>query len=317
MTTINLPMQASNRAAEIEDWLNYRIYHPSARRLARILQPTGISPNAVSVCGAGAIAAAAWAYTSLTWPFSALVGALLHISWHIIDGADGDLARLTGRASANGELIDGLCDYLGHIILYGALAVSLSVPLGPVLAWALAIAAGGSHIAQNNHYESMRRTYLWWAYGLHWLKTGNKASFDARHEANWFNFVFGWVASDYLKLAAAMAPRGDAIDGILEAHADDPETLALLRQAVRNRGKQLLSYGPWLGANFRTLVCAASMVLGSPLWFFLSEIVAMNLLLVLSTHRKKMLDAKLLLELSAIVATRPIAVYSERKEAMA
>jgi phosphatidylglycerophosphate synthase len=38
---------------------------------------------------------------------------MLHMGWHVLDGADGDLARMTGRASPQGELFDGICDYVG------------------------------------------------------------------------------------------------------------------------------------------------------------------------------------------------------------
>ena len=38
-----------SRPRELEDPLNLFVYHPLAARLARLLVPTGISPNPVSV----------------------------------------------------------------------------------------------------------------------------------------------------------------------------------------------------------------------------------------------------------------------------
>ena len=37
-----------------------------------------------------------------------------------------DLARLTGRSSPLGELIDGICDYASHVVLYIILVVVLA-----------------------------------------------------------------------------------------------------------------------------------------------------------------------------------------------
>ncbi len=51
------------------------------------------------------------AYAQRIWPWSARVGLALHMGWHIVDGADGDLARLTGRSSPTGELVVGPSDY--------------------------------------------------------------------------------------------------------------------------------------------------------------------------------------------------------------
>ena len=49
------------RPVELEDRLNRLIYHPLAASLARLLQPLGVSPNAVSVTGMLLIFGATWA----------------------------------------------------------------------------------------------------------------------------------------------------------------------------------------------------------------------------------------------------------------
>src|SRR5688572_1851297 len=155
--------RSTRRAPELEDPLNRYLYHPLAARLARSLAPTGISPNAVSVAGAMFVWAAAWAYTAVAWPFGVLLGLGLHMIWHVVDGADGDLARLTGKASPKGEMVDGLCDYAAHAVLYITLAALLDDAIGG-WAWILASVAGASHAFQTNHAESQRRNYLCWAY---------------------------------------------------------------------------------------------------------------------------------------------------------
>ena len=158
-----------SRPRETQDPLNLYLYHPLAARLARLLLPTGIPANAVSVLSLFALIGAAYAYTELHWPIGVLVGFGLMLLWHVIDGADGDLARMKGTASATGELVDGVCDYLGNVILYFAFAFLLDDTLGG-WAWVLAWSAGGSHILQTNHAETQRRLYLWRAYGVPWLR---------------------------------------------------------------------------------------------------------------------------------------------------
>src|SRR5437588_341436 len=91
------PAPTPGRPAEIEEWSNRRLIHPLSRALASLLIPTGVSPNAVSAMGAGWAAAAACAFVLVPWPASALVGFACLLAWHVFDGADGDLARRTGR----------------------------------------------------------------------------------------------------------------------------------------------------------------------------------------------------------------------------
>lgn len=111
-------------------------------------------------------------YVQPQWPVAALMGLLLHMGWHVIDGADGDLARLTGRSSPYGEMIDGLCDYASHVILYVMLGILLQGRIGTI-AWLPTLAAGVGRIVQANYYEVQRRQYQWWAYGTPWLRQGD------------------------------------------------------------------------------------------------------------------------------------------------
>lgn len=278
------------RPRELQDWLNRYIYHPLAAHLARALRPTFISPNAVSVTGALLIWAAAWAYTSLAWPLGALLGFLFHLSWHVFDGADGDLARLRGSSSATGELVDGVCDYAGHGVLYFALVFLLDDTLGG-WAWALGVAAAASHIAQSNHAESQRRAYLWWVYGVPWLKQAS-ASGDAIFQGqSWLSRGFSWMGRGYLRLANAMTPHIASLDAALEAAA--PADRLRLRRLVRRAFEPSLRFQKLLGANPRTLILGASMAAGSPLWFFLAEALLLNLLLIASVAHHKAVGARL------------------------
>lgn len=273
--------QRYSRPAELQDALNRRLYHPLAARLARLLQPTGIHPNAVSIAGGLLVWAAAWSYTMVSWPEGVALGFACHLLWHVVDGADGELARLTGRSSPTGELVDGVCDYSGHFVLYFALAFVLDNWIGG-WAWALAVAAGASHIAQTNHAETQRRSYLWWAYGIPWLKHAQAAGHEVFQERGWFNQTFGWMARDYLKLASMMAPNAARLDAIVEAAAGDERRTELIRRLVRRAFRRALLLEKAVGPNPRTIILGASMALGSPLWFFLAEAVVLNLLLAVS-----------------------------------
>lgn len=276
---------STKRPSEVQDWLNEYIYHPLARRLAEALVPTGITPNMVSVCGLLLIIAATLAYVGLPWPVSVAIGLFLHLSWHVVDGADGHLARITGKSSPIGELVDGMCDYLGHIFLYITLCIVYQ-PIDGALIWVLAVLAGISHAVQTNHAESQKRTYLWWAYGLTWLK--QKSVDSAEHgEQHWLAKVFGIFPRIYVSIANAMNPGADAVDAALHRAEDNPALLQRMRSEIRARAKHMLFPSKLVGPNPRAYLLGFAMLLGDAKWFFWLEIVLLNLLLAYSLVRQR------------------------------
>lgn len=265
------------RPRELEDTLNHRLYHPLAWQLAKLLARTPLTPNQVSVAGGLTVVGAGIAYISPlwdaeAWPFSAALGMLLHMVWHVIDGADGDLARMTGRTSPRGEMIDGLCDYASHLVLYLLLGAFLAESMGP-WGWAIVWSAGIAHAVQSAHVESQRRFYLYWVYAKPWLN-------NVRPEGRG---PLAWLVSLYLRVAQGTTPSALAIDRTITAAAHDPARLERLRAMIRAEMPPLLRLQKLLGSNSRALALGCSMLLtASPLAYFAYGGVWLSLLLALS-----------------------------------
>jgi phosphatidylglycerophosphate synthase len=262
------------RPRELQDWLNFRLYHPLAWRLARLFARTPVTPNMLSVVGGLMVIAAAVAYVQPGWPWPALVGLTLHMAWHVIDGADGDLARLTGRSGPIGEIVDGICDYASHFVLYVILALMLQTHLG-WFAWVPAVTAGVSRIVQANYAEVQRRQYQWWVYGVSWLRTGQPDGLAG-------NRVLAALRAAYLGLSRYIARHATQIDAAIAGAAGDPVHLDRVRSAVRREAPRLLAGVPTLSANLRTIFLGLSMLAGSPMYFFLYEVLVLNAVLVWS-----------------------------------
>lgn len=288
--------QRPRRPRELQDSLNHYLYHPLAWRLARALAPTPVTPNMVSVLGGLFVVAAGVVYLGgphwgLVWPWGPLLGLVLHMTWHVVDGADGDLARLTGRTSPLGELIDGICDYAGHVALYIMLAVVLTWQIGAGWAWFWTLAAGASHVAQANFVEVQRRFYQYWTYGTPWLNNATQADaalFKDKRGVSWIlrGFVLG-----YLRLASGMSPHAMRIDAAVTAaiatdKAGDGTALARLRAEVQREQRPLLVMLRVLGPNPRAITLGIAMLLGSPLWYFAYQSVVLNLLLWHAVRRE-------------------------------
>lgn len=262
------------RPVELEDWLNRHIYHRLSKLLARALALTFVTPNMVSVAGGVMVVLAGITYAVLDHPGAAVLGLLMHISWHVLDGADGDLARLTGQASEFGEMIDGLCDYLSHLALYLLLAWVLAGQIGP-LGWVLMVATGLARIPQTVFYETQRRQYQWWAHGKQWLRISRDET-PAKG-------AFGHISAFYLRLSAAFETGGRRLDATFSAATDAEREL--LRAQIRSQFRPLLGPLSLLSSNYRTLGIGFAMILGSPLYYVALELVALTLLTAVLMRR--------------------------------
>ena len=203
------------------------------------------------------------------------------IAWHVLDGADGNLARRTGRASANGELVDGVCDHLSQILIYLAFAVILQRSLGG-WAWAIAAAAGLSHFLQSNAYENGRKTYRRWVYAAPWMRQSLDQLSDAGRAQ-------GLVSRLYVGLSV-LSDGGEAVveAAMTPVLSGGEPGLSAARASYRDIKAPEVRASGVLGANTRTLAAFLSMLAGSPLWYFLFEIVVLNLALaVLIVARRR------------------------------
>jgi phosphatidylglycerophosphate synthase len=99
---------------------NRRISIPISHRLIK----TRITPNMVSVftLAVGFVSGLCFAMGEY---LSALLGAALSVLASILDGCDGEVARLTFRESAFGCWLETVCDYLYYIFIFGGMAAGL------------------------------------------------------------------------------------------------------------------------------------------------------------------------------------------------
>lgn len=108
--------------------------------VTRVLCRTGMRPNTVSVGILAIGAVGAWLAT-LGTPGALAVGGLLFQAQSVLDGCDGELARLTFRGSKAGEWIDTVGDDLTNYAFFAGMTVGLTrAGLGP---WSTVFGAAG------------------------------------------------------------------------------------------------------------------------------------------------------------------------------
>lgn len=293
-------IRARSRPPEIEEPSNRLIIHPLSRRLATLCIALGLSANTVSVLGVLMMVGTAGCYLQRLWPWGVLAGFACHIAWHIFDGADGEVARRTGTSSTNGEIVDGLCDLAGHIVLCAALAVVLARSLG--LVWVVALGVGTlvSRYMQTNFYETARRTYRWWVYGVGWVQN-RQADIEAGRNTGWWQRFTAFMVRYYLRASAAISGHGPLVDAAMTRLCASSEEKATQARAIyRRHTLALVKSAALFNLNKQTLAIFASMLVGSPLYFFLYVVFGMNAVLVICGRVRKRTFQRLLGELTEL-----------------
>jgi phosphatidylglycerophosphate synthase len=108
----------SLKPLEVEEPIDVWVHRPPAYVLARILQPTPVSPNAVTF-GSIILGLAAGSAIFSTFPHHLPVAGGLVFSSAVLDCADGQLARLRKSSSAFGRMLDGVADLVVSAVVVG------------------------------------------------------------------------------------------------------------------------------------------------------------------------------------------------------
>ena len=293
------PSQA--RPLEIEEPLNRYLVHPTARMLVTLLIPTGISPNAVSALSVVMMALACACYALLPWPAGAFAGLVFHFLWHVFDGADGDLARRTGKSSPVGEIVDGVCDHLSHLILYLTLGVILAHQIGP-WSWALTIVSAASRAFQAVCYETARRTYRRWVHGVNWIRQ-DLSKAQAESGAGGAGRLGVRLATIYLRVSRWVRADDSQVEAVMdELISGGGAGAAQARALCQAELRPLVNGASSLSTNWETIGVFLTFLAGSPFYFLLFQAVVINLIMIACVIAQAGAYARLLPRLKALAA---------------
>lgn len=116
------------KSSETEDWLDYRVIRPLCYFLAVFFAKLNIHPNAVTIASMfiGAASSYFFYHGSLIYEgwyglWLNVIGVLLLCVADLLDCTDGQLARLTGKKSRLGRILDGMAGFTWFIPIYVAL----------------------------------------------------------------------------------------------------------------------------------------------------------------------------------------------------
>jgi 1L-myo-inositol 1-phosphate cytidylyltransferase / CDP-L-myo-inositol myo-inositolphosphotransferase len=124
---------------DTDGFMARHVERPISLAISRRLAGTPITPNQMSlisivvgICGAP--------FFLSSRPLLQTIGALLFLAHSILDGCDGELARLKFQQSRWGGILDFWGDNVVHVVIFACMAIGWSLAAGSL--WPLALGAG-------------------------------------------------------------------------------------------------------------------------------------------------------------------------------
>lgn len=219
------------------------------------------------------------------------IGILLLVWANWYDCADGQLARMTGKRTLIGRILDGFAGDVWFFCIYLALALRLHSQPIPftdgklvwgIVAWPLLAYSGfichGRQCAIADYY---RNVHMWMQLGRARCELDSYADVCRQYESlawlsrDWFEKLYLYFYRFYCKGQEDQAPAFVALRAaILERWGDDvPERL---REEFRAKSRPLMPTTNLLTFDFRVGVLFASLLLSVPVIYPLVEVTLME-----------------------------------------
>ena len=112
----------SLKMTEVEEVFDIIFYRPLAFLLVKLVYPTKITPNHLTLTAIALGLTGGYFYSRGT-DVSCIYGALFYLMFNVFDCSDGQLARLKKNGTPGGRLVDGIADYLVAVVVYSCIAI--------------------------------------------------------------------------------------------------------------------------------------------------------------------------------------------------
>ena len=310
---------ATLKSSETEDWLDYRLIRPLCYFLAVFFAKLGIHPNAVTIASMfiGAASSIFFLHGSFYYEgwygfWLNIIGVLLLFVADLFDCTDGQLARLTGKKSRLGRILDGMAGFTWFIPIYVLLLFRfyqhhslefswLGIPdteqnalIATAVVTALALYSGfacmGPQQRLADYYIQIHLFMLKGEKGseLDTSEQQQKAYDETPAEGNRLWKYFLKVYIDYTRKQENSTPKFQQLMALLrEKYGNAGNMPDEIRQELLRESRRIMPWNAMLTFNFRTGMFFLFCLIDLPACNFLFEIICLGLLtLCINRHHE-------------------------------
>ncbi len=319
------------KSSETEDWLDYRFVRPLSYLWACLFARLDIHPNTVTILSMIIGAASCIFYAHGSYYYEGTYGlmmniiAILLLIWaDIYDCTDGQLARMTGKKSQMGRILDGAAGFVWFVPIYLALVyrfyihhdlefswlgiadteMNTMIATGVVLVLALISGFMGMG-GQQRLADYYIQIHLFFLKGEKGSELDNSAKQQEIYdntpwEGNkiWKTFLKSYVG--YTQKQEKQTPQFQKFMALLKKkYGSEGNMPAEIREEFHGYSKSLMGLNAMLTFNFRSGMFFIFCLADIPVANFLFEIIAMQLLTNYINYRHESYCKKMIAKLEA------------------
>ena len=321
---MNEKYRATLKSAETEDWLDLHVIRPFCYYCAVFFAKFDIHPNTVTIWSMIVGAASAWFFaqgsfvygdnahgdTILGLIYNIIAVVLLMIA-DVLDCTDGQLARMTGKKSRMGRILDGVAGfawfipiyhvmvyrfYLHHDIEFSLLGIAdtqQNVLIATAVVYALGLIAGIAGLAgQQRLADYYIQVHLFFLKGEKGSELDNSKRQQEIYDQmtpethTWAERYFQKSYIDYTKKQEAVTPQFQRLMARLREKFGSTDNIPQeVREEFRQKSLPVIFWNGLLTFNFRETWLFLFCLLDIPVAHFVFEIVFMGLLWKYVNHR--------------------------------
>ena len=314
---MNEKFKATLKSTETEDWLDLHVIRPFCYYCAVFFAKFDIHPNTVTIWSMIIGAASAIFFGCGSFYYGGTMGlvynviaiVLLMIA-DVLDCTDGQLARLTGKKSRIGRILDGVAGFVWFIPIYHVLVwrfynhhelefsflgipdTEQNVLIVTAVAYALGLIAGIAGLAgQQRLADYYIQVHLFFLKGEKGSELDNSQRqqeiYDQMpQDAPKYERYFQKSYIDYTKKQEAVTPQFQRLmKKLRETFGSSDQIPAEVREEFRQKSLPVIFWNGLLTFNFRESWLFLFCLLDVPVLHFVFEIVVMGLLWKYVNHR--------------------------------
>ena len=294
-------LQASFKSNDTEEWLDVHFTRPIGLVFALFWNKLGVHPNVITILSIflGIGAGICFYYTDL---WHNVAGVLLLMFANFCDSTDGQMARLTGKKTLIGRMLDGFSGDVWFFCIYVALCMRMQNQPIPgmeqtwgIWIWVLGAIAGFlCHSPQSSLSDYYRNIHLFFLKGKSGSELDNseqqrKVFEQMKADKDWLGCLFFYNYANYCRSQEKRTPKFQRFFQLYNeaqtAEASQQEMREQVRLSFLEGSRPLMKYTNVLTFNTRAICIYITALLNCPWAYFLFEIIVLSILYV-HMHRK-------------------------------
>ena len=287
-------IRSTYKSLDTEEWLDIHFTRPLGYMWALLFKALHIHPNVVTIISIflGILAGLMFMYSDLCHN---LLGVLFLVWANIYDSCDGQLARMIGKKTKWGRILDGFAGDVWFFFIYLAIVIrtfhdtipGTSVEWQWIIFFICLISGVVFHARQCQLADYYRNIHLYFLPGttneLHSSAIEQKRLDETPHEGNFWWRIFLRSYVSYTRTQERLTPRFQELTGYIHNQYNGIVP-ADFRSEFRRQSLPLMKYANIITFNCRAIILYIAFLTDEP-WLY--PVMEMTVLAAIAAYLRK------------------------------